>query len=70
MYKFKIVKDYSERSLAETEYSAETMYFGRNKCFGRSFGFGQSFGFSKGLVSVSAYFGFGLFRLTTIVNCS
>ena len=65
MYKFKIVKDYSERSLAETEYLAKTMYFGRNKCFGRSFGFGRSFDFSQALVSVSASFGFGLFWLTT-----
>ena len=45
--------------------SAKTMYFGQNKCFGRNRSFCRSYGFSKGLVSVSAYFSFGLFRLTT-----
>ena len=47
---------------------AEMMYFSRKKCLGRSFGFGQSFGFSEALDLVSAYFGFGLFWLTTTAS--
>ena len=45
---------------AETVLWPKKCIFGRNKCFG------WSFGFLKALVLVSAYFGFGLFRLTTM----